>query len=121
MVLRRVLPSNFIYEYDLKAFFNSFYLWKLHEALEKSGLPESINQHVYNMNDNDATPPTSEDIHDSDPELAEYEVRDYRYGGGVNRQRVREAFLVGEGQTGPNRLRRHWSQSPLKGITQGVN
>jgi len=80
-LLRKVITARDIYEYDLKGFFNSFKLSAMHLALHNAGVPESVNQRLYEMNDRDATPPSDGKIHPSDPELAEHEVQDYSLEG----------------------------------------
>jgi len=69
-VLTKVVPADYIYEFDLAGFFNSIKLRTLHRLLAmEAQLPEWVNNVIYRMTENDPTPP-KEGVHPSDPELA---------------------------------------------------
>lgn len=116
--------AEWVFEYDLKSFFNSFKLRHLHEVLRRdAGLPEHINQFLYSMNSRDANLPKGQAVHDSDPELAEVAVIADSLTGGMQLQRAREVERLPDGLTALalGRAQYHWSNSPLKGVPQGTN
>lgn len=48
-ILSKVIKSKYVYETDLKNFFNSVNLWKIDESLIKSGIPKHITFYLINL------------------------------------------------------------------------
>lgn len=95
-ILREVIPSETIFEYDLKSFFNSIRLGFLNFKLDKFGIPDEVIEWIHGVNCNNPKPPVGVPIHESDPELANpafaasrmFSGQDAKFGGWENQKRI---------------------------------